>query len=221
MIIPNINIKITELKPHIFYAQFETQRDLSHCLMRLQEYYEGPSEVIRGKYFTLEEFLHFHTLTNGTFDYTYNWTGYNVPGHIVKEWHELFSNSREGLTYKESQFIEQLQNLTNLHDKWYLIAAEQGSEEQLVVKHEIAHARYYLDNDYFNAANKLLNEIPKDEYTSMFNSLKYMGYSDQFIADEIQAYLSTSKKVEIKYKFGILSPDTYNIIKKFRKLFKK
>lgn len=219
MSIPTVKLTITEIEPHTFYAQFENQCDLSHCLMRLQEYYESPNLAIRGKYFTLEEFFHANTSMDGKFDYTYNWIGYNVPGQIVNEWFELFSKSPESLTNKESQFFSYFQNIITSHNKWYLIATQRESDKR-IINHEIAHARYYLNVNYLDAANKLLNEIPQDEYLRMFNSLKFMGYSDPFVADEIQAYLSTSNKTEIKHKFGILSLETYKIANKFRKLFK-
>lgn len=220
MTIPAINVNIVEIEPGVFYAQFDNQKDLGHCLMRLQEYYEGVSDDIRGKYFTLEEFLHHFTADDGVFDYTHTWRGFNVPGHVVEEWFDLFANSDQGLTDKERQFTNRLLDAKKGSDKWYLIATRKGSDELAVVNHEIAHARYYLDDLYFTNCNRLITEIPRAEFDHMCESLTKMGYTDKVLLDEVQAYLSTSKKPELKHWFGKLSPETYNVVNKFRNLFK-
>lgn len=57
--------------------------------------------------------------------------------------------------------------------------------------HELAHAKFYLDNDY---KNKIINEwnnldLYKQNY--LHNFLKKLGYSDKVIIDEYQAYRYT------------------------------
>ena len=48
-----------------------------------------------------------------------------------------------------------------------------------------------------------------------------MGYAQHVIDDEIQAYLSTSKKPELKFWFGKLSKDVMKLVDEFRFLIKK
>lgn len=59
------------------------------------------------------------------------------------------------------------------------------------IQHELLHAKYYMDNDYRSKINKEwieLNEKTK-EYLTRF--LKKLGYSDNVIIDEYQAYRYT------------------------------
>ena len=221
MILQDIKFTITEVEHRVYHVEFETQRDLAHTMMRLQEYYEGVDDNIRGNYFTLEEFYHHFTNEDGHFEYTKIWSGFNVPGHIVTEWFDLFSN-RDRLTFKERQlFIELFQHVNDTSKRWYLIATASTSTKHVdVVKHEVAHARYYLSNEYRNECDKLVEEIDATEREAMRSNLMQMGYTTHVIKDEIQAYLSTSKKPELRLFFGKLSPATMSLVEKFRTHFK-
>jgi len=56
------------------------------------------------------------------------------------------------------------------------------------IKHELLHAKYYIDKEYNKKIHKEWNELEEktQEYITKF--LKRLGYSDNVIIDEYQAY---------------------------------
>ncbi len=221
MAIPALHFTIVEIEPHIFHIEFQTQRDLAQSLMRLQEFYEGVDDDIRGNYFTLEEFMHYFTKDDGIFDYTKVWSGFNIPGYIVEKWYDLFKKN-DGLTNKEHQVMSKLFDVKKDTDPWYIIAATANDEfYQETIAHEKAHAYYHLSEPYREKCNELINEIGVNDYNQMHMRLNSIGYRNDVINDEIQAYLSTSKKPDIKnVYFGKLSSKTMKLVDRFRKVYK-
>jgi len=220
MIIPSIKFTITEPQSCIFHAEFENQRDLVHSMMRIQEFYEGVDDTIRNNYFTLEEFMHHFTDENGVFNYATMWSGFNVPGSTVDEWYRIFSSQTQGLTEKEKQLILELFQIKSVNKPWYLIATAKRIDSPGIINHEIAHARYHLNKEYRNACDALINQIDPFELEYMQQCLIDIGYSPLVVNDEIQAYLSTSKKPDLKHFFGKLSKHVMDLVEHFRKNFK-
>lgn len=219
MVNTDIDITVDQLEPDTYQLVFKNQRDLAQSMMRLQEYYEGASDEIRGQYFTLEQFLHHFTDTNGQFNYTHTWSGFNVPGAVVERWYRLF-RERDGLTHKEQQLMATLiQARGGAHENWYLIAATDGARQ--TIKHELAHARYYLKEDYRTKCDELTAQLPSKDRKMMRQMLIKMGYADEVIPDEIQAYLATSTRSDLDRWFKPFSEDSAAIIKQFRQLFKE
>ena len=216
MRIPALQFTIKELQPRIFHVEFENQRDLSHSMMRLQEFYEGVDENIRGNYFTLEEFLHHFTNENGEFKYTNMWSGFNVPGTVVDNWFRIFLAQTSGLTEKERQVMLALFQKKSGTSLWYLIATAKRTDSKGIIKHELAHAKFYLSQRYRQTCEALIDKIEPFELEYMSKCLTDIGYADHVIIDEIQAYLSTSKKPDLKYLFGKLSADTMKLVNEFR-----
>jgi hypothetical protein len=74
----------------------------------------------------------------------------------------------------------------------YIIALIAGDHH--TKRHEFQHARYHLDASYRESVQALwsnLGEKKRDQITSF---LKKLGYSDQVLIDEFQAYYMTEKK---------------------------
>lgn len=213
-----VNFELEIPAPGVCHLIFDTQRDLAQTMMRLQEYYEGSSDLICGNYFTLEQFIHHFTDSEGHFDYTHSWSGFNLPGHVVDEW-ELLFKSKDGLTHKEQQMMLALSLHRTADSKWYLIGTAKATSSKIVI-HELAHARYYLDPRYKTACDQLTATLAKKDRRYMNSMLAKMGYNKKVELDEIQAYLSTSTGAELDNWFFKLSADAKPVIRKFRKLFK-
>jgi hypothetical protein len=54
--------------------------------------------------------------------------------------------------------------------------------------HEFLHARYYLDSEYRQTIQKEWNEFPQKTKEYLTNFLLRLGYSENVIIDEYQAY---------------------------------
>ena len=59
------------------------------------------------------------------------------------------------------------------------------------------------------------------EYSRMVKYLKKMGYGKNVVKDEIQAYMSTSKKNELVLKFGLDYDTVLPLIRKYRKVLSR
>jgi hypothetical protein len=219
MIDTKINFDIEVPETDTYHLRFDNQRDLAQSMMRLQEYYEGASELIRGKYFTLEQFMHHFTDADGDFQYTSIWAGFNVPGNVVDEWRDLFA-ARDGLTNKEQQIMQRLDQIKDPSKPWYLIATS-DQKDGATLRHEIAHARYHLSSTYRESCRSLIHRINKRDLARMHRWLIRMGYCEEVLDDETQAYLSTSSDAELKSRLGMLGKKTQDVVHDMRKLFKE
>lgn len=217
----NVETKFQVLvpEPNVYHVVFDNQRDLALSMMRLQEYYEGPDDNIRGTYFTLEQFMHYFTDERGEFGYTHLWSGFNIPGHVVDEWYELFTKDAKLLS-KEQQMHDAISKLRGESTgKWYLIGTT-GKLDSRVVKHELAHARYYLSEQYRASCDQLVAGIDPGDRKMMVKALLDMGYHPTVLQDEIQAFLGTSSAGELRNWFSEMGPKTRSVTRKLRNLFK-
>lgn len=194
-----------------------TQYILTSTFLRLQEFYESPYENINGQYFTLEEYMDTYATEMGNFTYCSDWSGFNVPGHIFKNFVDVFDGR---LLEKEKELIAQILELTKGLDKFYIIGHKVGEERTL--DHEVAHALYYLNEDYRREADEIISKIDEFEYARAMYYLLSKGYMQGVIDDEIQAYLSTDTFKHLKKRFiDSKSTSTIYAMLKMRNLFKR
>jgi hypothetical protein len=220
MIDLSIGLEITEPEANTYHLTFANQRDLAHSMMRLQEYYEGPDLSIQGQHFTLEQFLQAYTLPDGTFEYTNKWCGFNVPGEVVDGWYQLFTAAGP-LLAKEQQMMDQLlERRRDPNVRWYLIATGDDGDS-VTIRHELAHARYYLHEDYRDACDRLVEQMAAEDRRRMAKILIRMGYAEHVVSDEIQAYISTGTKRMLEEMFGEFSEKSQPSIKRLKSLYRK
>ena len=194
--------------------EFNTQKELALAFCRVEEYYEG-NDRVRGKFLKLENFIDVFMKDDGKIDYFHYWTGFNIPGNIFTEWSQKNMSDRTIWEYELAQEISKKINFTK---PYYIIGGKKGDME--VIDHEIAHALYYMNSEYkdlMDTANYQFYKNLRGEYSKMVKALKKMGYGNNVIKDEIQAYMSTSGKKELVEKFGL----DFTKIQGFRKLYRK
>ena len=206
-----MNIVIERINERIIHLNFRTQYDLTSTFVRLQEFYESPYEEIKGKYFTLETFMDKYAKEFGNYSYNTDWNGFNVPGNVVEEFYKLFGwNMRS----KEAKLKNILQEDINSIYKFYVIGTH--GIDDITLSHEIAHALFYLNENYkTEMLNCINNNIYQNEFNKFKKQLLKMGYCDEVLNDEVQAYLSTGLNNELKNKGFEKSQ------KEFRKIFEK
>lgn len=75
----------------------------------------------------------------------------------------------------------------------YLVAYIDGDPSTL--RHELAHALYYLEPDYRTLARSIWDRLPTDNRNGVANALSSLGYDQANHADEFQAYTLEDYKV--------------------------
>lgn len=184
-----LDFKIKEVRPKVFLFEFVDQYDMCMHFLRYQEYYESASAKYRGKKFTIFEFMKWYSKTygHGAFTYPTDWDGFNVPGLVIKEmwsWGILDGNQYDQAMWQGySECWRKAQS-----DDIYIIGA---TKDQAALKHEIAHAFFYLHPKYKRKMTKLVKALPPKITTALKYSLKRVGYTAKVYTDEIQAYMST------------------------------
>ena len=219
----NIELNIS-YKNNIVHVEFPNQYELCSTMIRFQEYYESSYEEIKGKVFTLETYMDLYAKDKGNFTYFSDWDGFNVSGSSICSFLLDVEHSGGFLSKKEQRLFDILKVAMGgfepeENDYFYLIATHKKNKKS--IKHEYAHAYYNLYVDYKKSVTLLINKILEDNESSKFyneiiNKLSKMGYSDDVLDDEFQAYLSTSTYDEMCNIFNCNKTITMKIMKLFK-----
>jgi hypothetical protein len=197
----------------IYFLIGKSQSLMALTMLRVQEFYESPYEEIHRQYFTLEQYIEREIKENQEFSYFADVTGYNIPGSVVRHFFDVFAHQ---LNDREFELKQMIQPALDHRDPFYLIGTyEDGQEDNTVTHHEFAHAFYYLNPTYREETRKLVLDYPK--YEAIETKLLDMGYSEDHVIDEAQAYLATSGRQYLKKEF----PGCYcrQGVKKFESVF--
>ena len=205
-------MKTRILLDNVLFLQFSNRKDLTTTMFRVQEYYESNNKKIRNKIFTTEDFIEEYTDARGNIDYFSFWEGFNVPGNIINNFFKSFE-----LTKREINFKKTIEKFLDRKKDYYVIATD---GDNTTLKHELAHALYYLNEEYREKVQKIIKSIPASEHKKLINNLNKLQYNDSVHIDEIQAYLATSKKSELVDDFEIDYEKMKKHISSIKKLFK-
>jgi hypothetical protein len=196
-------------KFHVYHFQMPSQYWLTSTFLRFQEFYESPK--FRGQGFTLDEFQDWYVTTraNGEFSYYIDWGGFNFPSYVV----DRFTPSRFGpFTRKEVWLLDQLQDVP---DKFYVIGTYLNPKRAGLIQHEVVHGLFYLYEDYAQAVNEVVQGHDFEEFKQ---ALRDMGYCEEVLVDEINAYLTTGL---VKALRGKSAPAVRSCKSKLTRLFRK
>src|SRR3989344_4556885 len=165
----------------IYLIESKTRQDLAATFMRFQEYYESP--VFRGRTFSADEFAAWYASEFGAFTYHQDWSGFNIPSWVL----EPFKNGEfDPLTAKEKNLLNFFKNI---YGDFYIIGATSQDEECAdTIKHEFAHGAFFTNKEYREDVINFLN-AKKPHVVRV--ALQEMGYADNVLEDETNAYLLT------------------------------
>jgi len=204
---------------NIYSLTYEDNYDLCMSLVRLQEFYESPK--FKGLYFTLEEYIDYWSrdFGNGAFTYPVSWSGFNIPGRIIKNWIALFG---QGMRQRELELITILLenvSLSSFEQSYFIFVAKDNKHLDFTIQHEIAHGMYSIDKEYRKDVNNLLSKVAISTRDNSGKHLLKMGYEYGFIDDELQAYWSTESTH--KKSLSMKIPFKKNYDKHMARLLKK
>ena len=167
-----------QLAPGIFVVRFKTQYELASTFLRIQEHYE--STRFKDRVFTLEEYMDWYAERFGAFTYFQDWSGFNVPSTALRP---FYDGTFDALREKERRLLAMFRKT---REPFYVIGI--ASEQDL--HHEVAHALYYMRPEYRQAVDAAMR---KYNTKALARRLAAMGYHRSVLADEVHAYLVSTK----------------------------
>jgi len=183
---------LKELYPGVYFCKINDLYDLAMVFCRVQEFYESPFKQIRGKKFTLVDFMRIYSKTNGSFTYPLDWGGFNVPGPVIDKLYKLGIDDYNVYDDLIKSFHDSINEKLEQKNHYYLIGA---NNDKKTIEHELCHAFYFLDADYRTATNNVLRKLGKSVYKKMTKALLDVGYCQPVLLDELQAYLITDSSL--------------------------
>lgn len=183
--------KLSKYLDSIYLVQFEESYDLAMTFLRYQEFYESTNSEIRGKQFTLIQYMDWYVKEmcgNGAFSYHEDWAGFNIPSTIVDEVRKL---GILDLNHHDARMFDIYDEARSIHGDgdFYLIGTTEDDDGTL--QHEVAHGLYYINEEYKTEVDKIWNSMTHQSKSLMKEYLLEEGYPDKVHIDETQAYLST------------------------------
>ena len=181
-----MNYTIEVIQNNIFAVIIPDRYDRCMTFLKVAEYYESPE--FKGKHFTFWEFMRWYTEKNGTFSYVKDWEGANVPLKVFRK----FINHGRWIETPYDYYLCDIWDRIDRHGlkNGYVIFTD--STEGETFDHEMCHAKFYLDKNYKKLASILVDKLPSHVYNPIKDSLLDMGYCEDVIMDEIQAYMTTN-----------------------------
>jgi hypothetical protein len=202
-----MDIKLLRPSPKIIHLKFKRKMDLTKTMLRFQEYFESPK--FRNKYFSLEEFKAWYitTTVNNTFSYYSDWSGFNFPSKTLKS---FYAGKFDPLTQEEKHILDLLRQERG---RFYVIATFKSED----VRHETAHAKFYVDARYRNEVKKVISSI---DTKPIFKVLKEMGYDKAVWVDESHAYLLEAEEYFEK-EFKLKAEDYKDARRELAEIYKR
>jgi len=186
-------IQIITPIPQCLLVQFEDKRELSLSFCRVQEFQESKLADVKGIPLSFAEFVHAHMDSKGVITYFNEWDGYNFNDIVWRRWLP-WERSKQ-----EKSLIKIMDDKLDTRKPFYVIGTLVGDND--TVNHELAHAMWYLDMGYRRMARAILEtfkEYDRFDYGRMLKALSDMGYHDDVLEDELQAYMSTGTLAELR-----------------------
>lgn len=210
-----VDYKLKKIIPGIYAVKIKDPYQRAMLFLRSQEFYESQFDQIRGTHFDFFEFMDIYRKwrKKDYFSYPEEWVGFNVPGHIVENCTNFVLDARNGIS--STPYDRVMRDIISSirkevkNSKFYLIGVNKF--ESKLMDHELSHGLFYIDSQYQKDCLKLTKKIPRKIYKSLKKAIVKMGYGEEVVDDEIQAYLSTGLYPSMKKIEGI---------GKYSKLFK-
>lgn len=197
------------MKPPIYLIESESRQVLAETFMRFQEHYESP--VFGGKVFSAGEFADWYASEYGDFTYHKDWSGFNIPSKVLKP---FIQGDFDPLTAREQKLVELARKVKG---EFYIIGATREDEDlNDTIKHEFVHGAFATNPEY---RQDVIRCIKAHRPEVVRRVLAGMGYGDNVLDDEINAYLLTEPETleeDVCHNEGFrLSQILDNVFKKY------
>lgn len=185
-------IELFEMYPRIYALVIKDDRLRARVFMRYQEFYESDSDSFRGKGFKWKDYTKFYKekTKKDYLSYHEDWAGYNIPCNSIESCIELIPD----LNYYDLIMFSVVDTIRDIvgNDNYYLIGIDQSNgEDPSLVYHEVAHGLWFSTPSYKNRQMSNITNMNPNVRNSVAKKITGMGYGENVVDDEIQAYLST------------------------------
>lgn len=185
-------IQLFEMYPKIFAVVIKDDRLRARVFMRYQEFYESDSDTFRGKGFKWKDFVKFYKekTKNKIFTYHKDWAGYNIPCNSIESCISLIPD----LNFYDLIMFSVVDTIRNIvgNDDYYLIGIDQSNgDDPSLIYHEVAHGLWFSSPEYKYQQKNNIEDMNPSVREQLSKKISGMGYGQNVIDDEIQAYLST------------------------------
>lgn len=164
---------------------FQTQAEVTSTFLRFQEHYESPK--FAGMIFSLDEYKEWYVknspngIKTGEFTYYTDWSGFNIPGEILKPFYE---GKFHPLSEAEQIILDMFKDEEN---PFYIIGVHKESKSfEKLLRHETAHGLYFTNPEYRKEALGIIAKYDTSEVRK--DLLASGGYGENVIDDEVHAY---------------------------------
>jgi len=187
---------LTQVIPGVFLLKFDDHIELCAHFLRFQEFYESENPEFFRRNFQLIDYIKRYARRKGkrgAFTYFGDWNGFNVPVDVITELVTQIPDFNDHDLFMAGVARWCATHTTASNRKAYLIGASNESKED-TLDHEYAHGFWYVNDDY--RAEQLANlaalkDIDPLVFLELQRALKRIGYNDDVIPDEMQAFVST------------------------------
>lgn len=196
------------MKLPIYLIESKSRQDLAQTFMRFQEYYESPE--FKGKVFSVDDFAHWYARKFGSFSYSRDWYGFNIPGTVLAPFKNGDFNP---LTSRERQLID---FCGSVDGNSYIIGVTPSAEYfKETVQHEFVHGAFYTNPEYRKEITGCVGDF---NIKPVYKGLAKMGYCDDVLIDETNAYVLVEPETIQQYSS---TENTKKLREQLDKIFKK
>lgn len=206
--------KSTVIDGNILALEFKDAVPMTMMFMRFQEYGEGIPKIRDKNPVPEGDVLYHYYRKFGTIYYTAGYAGFNIRGDLFNEFTNIYNDPPLFSNILESE-LENLvhQNFSDLGDQFYIVAYMKG--DKVTKKHELLHALYYLNAEYREKVNAILDKVSTKRAKRYLKTMDYTfggKHGDWILYDEIQAYVLSDDPEVFK-----LSQKTLDKLRKLKK----
>ena len=206
----NKDVRISQPFDGCVVLRYRSVPDAARSFFRVAEYYDGKHYGSGVRQVSLPEFLDNWMDRQGNVDYFKFWDGFNIPDRAFRSW----LKSARPLSNAEQIMVNAVRKNTQGQKKFCVIGV--GSDDPDTIRHEMFHAKYYLDSAFKTAVDGLIKSHKnhsdfKTIQRVLIKKLDYVNHVDE----ETAAYLYAGS--QLKLVFGV---DAKDLVKAFRELDK-
>jgi hypothetical protein len=200
-----VKVAVLKNRKKIYHFEFDNQQEMNKYFIRLSEITESPK--FKNKQFTRSDILDYEK------DYYNIVLGHNIAGTSIFNLYKTMN-----YLYPEENIIYKYVKKEKNPDNFCMIATFTTSTKKFqALPHELAHALYYLNNNYYKKISDILgfynliwfckSHTFKDHFfNEMYDILQYKEYHENVWQDEIHAFLLDLALGSVGFFYGRTFP---------------